>query len=199
MRRNVSNAARGGSLAGLVVALAVFALLAAAAAARLAPAARGPAALAAARDLAARWRSLARAARADGRDRAIVFPLSGGDEPLVEAADGDGDGVGRDDIARGVDAAGPPFTIARDHPGARIGKPRRRLPAVPPSTGFIEPDDPAVRFGPSRMAVVTAEGHATPGSLFVTSGGSVCAVVIHGAALRIRIYCLSAGGAWRRR
>lgn len=171
--------------------LAASSLLFSLAAANLAPSARTRSVDAGARRLAGELRSLALRAVAESRELALVFPAAGADEPLQEAADGDGDGVSRADISSGQDPAARPFTIAAEVPGIRVGRPPwPEVPTPPPGDDRLRPGDPAVRFGRSRMVVFDAEGHATPGSVFVTDGAqSLCAVVVAGPTARVRTWC----------
>jgi len=193
----VSRPARGATLPELLVVLALVGVGAVAGGASLAPAARARAVSGAARALAGRVRLLSLAARADGRDRALVFPaVADGDEPLRVARDGDGDGVSRRDVEDGTDPVEDgPSTLAREFPGVRVGRPPwEGVPDLPPSRRVLGPGDPAVRFGRARMVVLDPEGHATPGSVFLTDGkDALCAVVVTGATARVRAWCFDRG------
>lgn len=193
----------GRTLPEVLAVLAIAGLASLGAGRSLAPVARARSVEGAARSLAARFRLLALAAQSDGRDRAVVFPVEGADEPFRVVRDGDGDGPGRDDVAAGIDpVVDGPLTIAREFPGVRIGRPSwPALPDLPPSRRLLDPRDPAVRFGRARMAVLTREGSATAGSLFVTDGeDALCAVVVTGATARVRTWCFDRGRwAWRLR
>ncbi|MBP7148451.1 MAG: hypothetical protein KBD01_12980 [Acidobacteria bacterium] len=196
-----SHGQEGRTLAELVVALACSALLLGSAAAALAPAGRGRAVDAATRGLATHLRALALEAVTDGRARAIVFPTDA-DEPFAEARDGDGDGLSRRDVQDGIDVRLARYALARDFPDVEIGIPAwPGLRDLPPGGGPLDAGEPAVRFGRARMAVLTPEGHATPGSLFVTDGETaLCALVINGATARVQAWCWDRGAArWRRR
>lgn len=193
---------RGQTLLGALVALAALGLLAGTAAQRLRPAVQGRAVEAAAQSMAARMRTLARLAARDGHARAVVYAAHGDGEPLREAVDADGDGIRRRGVAEGLDPAGPAFRLARDHPGVRLGRPAwPHIRGIPPSGGTIGSDEPAVRFGSARMTVFDPQGHATPGSLFVTDGrDALCAVVVYGATARIQVWCYDrAQREWTRR
>ncbi len=155
---------------------------------------------AAARALAAQMRACRVEAYADGHSRAVVFPLMA-NEPYVIARDGDGDGLRRADLALGIDTRGPASSLARDYPGIRIASPPWPAPALPSGQGVIGLATPALRFGRARLVAFTADGRATPGSLFVTDGRqTLCAVVVTGATARTRVYCLDRRAArWRLR
>jgi len=192
----------GATLPELLVVLAIVGLGALAGSTTLVPAARARAVSGAARAVAGRFRLLSLAARADGRDRALVFPVAAdGDEPLRVARDGDGDGISRRDVGDGTDPVEDgPYTLAREFPGVRVGRPPwEGVPDLPPSRRILGPGDPAVRFGRSRIAALDAEGHATPGSVFLTDGeDALCAVVVSGATARVRAWCFDRGRwAWR--
>ncbi len=183
--------ARGHTVAGIVAALALLLLLGAVAAAGLGPAARSRSVEAAAQAMVTRLRLLSLAARQDGRSRAMVFSAVGNGEPLVEAVDRDGDGLARRGIEDGRDACGTPYRIGRDYPGVSLGRPAwPSIRELPPAGGTIDPRTPPVRFGRSRMVVLDPEGHATPGSVFLTDGrDGLCAVVVHGATARVQAWC----------
>ncbi len=191
---------RGQTLVAVVVTAAGAALLIGIGA-RLMPLARSRSVEAAALGLAAQMRAAGVAARGDGRSRGLVFPLDG-DEPLRWAADGNGNGLRRREIDEKIDAAGPPFRIARDQPGVRIGRPAwTGVPDLPPSTRILSPEEPSVRFGSSRLAVFTALGRASPGSLFLTDGRQgLCAIRVSGPTARLGVWCFDRKAArWRRR
>ncbi len=199
---SVPRGAGGHSLLGALVSIAVLGLLAGSAAERLRPTGRHRAVEAAAQSVAARMRTLARAAARDGRTRALVFAPAGAGEPLREARDAGGDGLRRRGVADGSDPAGPPYRLARDHPGVELGRPSwRRIREIPPARGTIGAAEPAVRFGTARMAVFDPQGHATAGSLFITDGrDALCAVVVYGVTARVQVWCYDrAQGDWARR
>lgn len=194
---------RGASLLEMLPALAVLAILVTCAVAALRPAAGRRSVDAAARSLAGHLRGHAGRALAEGREVALLFPAPGHeDEPLTDAADGASDGVSRADVAAGLDERLATWTLARDFPGVRIGRPPwPSIADVPPSTGRLTPSDPSVRFGASRSVVFDPEGHATPGTVYVTDrDAALCAVVVSGAAARIRVFCYEPStDTWRMR
>lgn len=193
---------RGHTLLGTLLALALSGLLIGLVAVQLRPAAQQRAVEAAAHAIAARMRTLARAAAGDGRARAVVFAANGSGEPLREAVDGDEDGVRRRDVTDGRDPTGAGYRLARDFPGVELGRPRwPGIRELPPARGTIGAAEPAVRFGTARMAVFDPSGHATSGSLFVTDGtDALCAVVVYGVTSRIQVWCYQpTRAAWMRR
>ena len=196
-RRNTE----GRVLVELLALLAGSSLLLLLAAHNLLPSAGRRSVDAAARGLCGRFRALAHRAMAEGRELGLLFPRAG-DEPLREVSDGDGDGLSRSDVEAGRDSAGPAFNLATDFPGVRVGRPPwPSIPEPPPGGDRLRPSDPVVRFGRSRMATFDGEGHANPGSVFVTDGVSaLCAVVVAGPTTRVRTWCYDQqAGSWRRR
>lgn len=182
----------GVGLIDLLIALAVLALLLGLAAGGLGAGVRTRASEMAARHLALEIRRTSLAAVLDGADRGLIFPpLESGDEPLCWAVDGDGDGVRRQDIEDAIDPCSPSFSLARETPQARIGRPDwPRIRKLPPARGWMGSEERSVRFGRSRILTLSAEGTATPGSVFITDGKeSLCAVVVSGPSARVRIWC----------
>ena len=193
---------RGQTALGALIAIAAVGLLAGSAAEQLRPLAHRRSVESAAQSVAARMRTLARAAARDGHARAMVYAADGNGEPVREALDADGDGIRRRSVAEGRDPAGAAYHLARDHPGVRMGRPAwRRIREIPPSHGTIGAEEPPVRFGTARMTVFDPQGHATPGSLFVTDGrDALCAVVVYGVTARVQVWCYDrAQSAWTRR
>lgn len=103
--------------------------------------------------------------------------------------DGDGDGVRRDDIERGVDdelpfAPGPSRLGRAVRPGFPEGPPPRD--PGDPTRRLDRLDDP-LRLGRSDLAVFTSRGTATPGTIYLTDGRHLLAVRILGTTGRIRV------------
>jgi hypothetical protein len=197
----MSGGAEGRTCIELLQAFACAALLFGLAAAALAPAAAGRSTETAARLLAARMARLAVRATATGRETALVFPATA-DEPVRDAWDLDGTGITRAGVDSGGVAGTAAADLARDTPGVRVGRPPwDGIRELPSGSGTIAAGDPAVRFGRTRMVVFDAEGHATPGSVFVTDGRvALCAVVVSGATARTRTWCYDRReGAWHPR
>jgi hypothetical protein len=69
------------------------------------------------------------------------------------------------DISDGVDRqVGPVESLNDQFPGVNFGA-RPGLPSVDP--GSVPPGSDPIRFGSSDMAVFTASGTATPGSVYI--------------------------------
>jgi len=101
--------------------------------------------------------------------------------------DGDWDGVRNDDIARRIDK--PIVTsreVLRGVSRAWIGLPPH--PVADPDTGIpMRPGSSVVRFNRSMLCSFSPSGSGTSGSVFVTDGGEITAVIrVFGATGRIR-------------
>lgn len=101
--------------------------------------------------------------------------------------DGDWDGVRNDDIARRIDR--PIVTsreVLRGVSRAWIGLPPH--PVADPDSGTpMKPGSSAIRFNRSMLCSFSPSGSGTSGSVFVTDGGKVTAVIrVFGGTGRIR-------------
>jgi type II secretory pathway pseudopilin PulG len=193
---------QGNTLVGLLLALALAGLVATLSIYGLRPAASRRGAESCAFALAQEIRAASVLAVASGRDRALLFPDSSADEPLRWIEDLDGDGATRSDALAAIDRSDPPFTLASRVEGCRVGKAAfEPLRELPPSTALLDPATPAVRFGRGRSVVLTHHGTATPGSVMVgDTAHAVCAIVVHGAMARTRVFCWDqASESWNRR
>lgn len=195
------NGERGRSMVEVSVVLALAGLLWAAAPS-LSGSWRQRAVEGATRSLAAQLRRLSLEAVAQGRDHALVFPLDM-DEPALVVVDSGEDGISRAGVSAGADATIEMWKASRDHAGTLVGIPDwDPMPLrAPPSRLRMNRGDPALRFGRARMVTVTAEGHATPGSIYLTDGHQqLCAIVLNGATARTRVWCYRRGDErWERR
>lgn len=101
--------------------------------------------------------------------------------------DGDWDGVRNDDIARRIDK--PIVTsreILRGASRVWIGLPPHPI-ADPDSGALMRPGSSAIRFNRSMLCSFSPAGSGTSGSVFVTDGGKVTAVIrVFGGTGRIR-------------
>jgi len=130
-----------------------------------------------------------------------LFPEADGSAAWVMYRDGDGDGLRSDDIARGRDPqvtgrrtlahlgrgvgfGFPPGVVPRDP-----GDPRRRLTRL---------DDP-IRLNRSDIASFSPLGESTPGSLYLTDGQELLAVVrLYGRTGKVRVLLYDAAAQrWR--
>lgn len=138
---------------------------------------------------AARWRALA-----SGRSTGLVFTLTAnGDLLWTIYGDGDGDGLRRADMDSGVD-----ISLSRERrlsqvaPGVRAGlltgTTLPRVPRLPPQAGWISNPENPVKFGSSRMASFSPQGSASSGSLYLTDGRDMAALVLNGVTGRLRLF-----------
>lgn len=101
---------------------------------------------------------------------AMRFTPAGGSFTYAVYVDGNRDGVRSQDISRGIDRRlGPDEQLRHQFSGVDFGVlpdlPRIDASSAPPGA------DP-VRLGTSNMVVFTAEGTATPGSLYILGRGA---------------------------
>ena len=136
---------------------------------------------------AARWRAMS-----GGRHTGLRFQLeSGGDLMWTMHQDGDGDGLRTADLRDGTDPAVAPSVSLR----ARVRGVRaailtgRRVPRLPPQRGRLPAGDP-VRFGSADLVSFAPAGSATSGSLYLTDGIRMTALVVNGVTGRLRLFRL---------
>lgn len=101
--------------------------------------------------------------------------------------DGDWDGVRNDDIARRIDKPiVTPREVLRGGSRAWIGLPPHSV-ADPDSGAPMRPGSSAIRFNRSMLCSFSPSGSGTSGSVFVTDGGEITAVIrVFGGTGRIR-------------
>jgi hypothetical protein len=112
--------------------------------------------------------------------------------------DGNGNGIltaeilsGKDPLVRGPEG---PETL---HEGIHFGLPDSPIPQVPPGTGPISnPADP-IKFGASDIISFSPTGSISSGTLFLTDGRRVLAVVVYGPTGRIRTMRFDPGEGWQ--
>ncbi len=135
----------------------------------------------------ARLRSEAIASR---RIVAMRLTWSSGRYLYAFYADGDGDGVRREDVASGVDPLiGEARDIVSRYEGVDFGLLDLSIPEVPPGSGALAPFSDPVRFGLSDTISFVPGGTSSSGTLYLSDGRStVVAVVLYGGTGRIRIW-----------
>jgi prepilin-type N-terminal cleavage/methylation domain-containing protein len=108
--------------------------------------------------------------------------------------DGNGNGVRKADILKGVDrlVAGP-FPLDAHAPGVRVGI-NPGVPAIPPEKGVLDTSDP-IRFGVANMLSFSPLGTATPGTFYLAGEASQAAVRVTPGTARVRIL-LCRNGRW---
>ncbi|MFQ5719826.1 MAG: Tfp pilus assembly protein FimT/FimU, partial [Acidobacteriota bacterium] len=137
---------------------------------------------------AARWRAL-------GGGRAAGLKLNSGsaggfDWTLV--SDGDGDGLRTADVSAGIDpAVSRTRYLDAEARGVHLGFfPQAALRRLPPLTGWYPPGSDPLRFGSSDLLSFSPSGGATPGSLYLTDGSRMTAIVVNGVTGRVRMFRL---------
>jgi len=191
---------RGASLAGALVTLTLCGIAATVAAANLASLRRSAALESSCR----RLRTLVVRARtvavASGRVTSLVMTRRPGGWRCYVARDGDGDGVHRRDLARGVDEVVSEVIRIEDRP-AGLGILRGVRIPDPSGRGRLrgDPDDP-VRAGRGDILTFTPWSTATPATIYLTDGRSrMRAVRVFGASARVRVLEWRVGWPrWRR-
>ncbi len=129
----------------------------------------------------------------------LRFVRSGGSWSYSLYRDGNDNGIrtaeilsGRDALVRGPEDPGTRFE------GIRFGLPEGETPQIPPATGPIpSPSDP-IKFGGSDIIGCSPSGSMSSGTLYLTDGRRVLAVVVFGATGRIRTFRFDPGKGWRR-
>ena len=189
----------GMTLVDSVVSLGVVAVLASLAVPFLVTAREESQVMAAARYLAAQaMLARSRAAR-HGAAVGLRFEQDGGGYLYAPYVDGDGDGIRRADVARGVDRRlDPPRRLHEAYPSVRF----ELDPDLPPLTGSSRGGgaDP-IRFGRGDTLSFSPVGTATSGTLYLRGRSGVqCALRVLGTTGRIRTLCYHAGdGEWKER
>jgi len=181
---------RGAALAQLLVVLAVMGLAIGVSLPTVSRAVRGNRLRAATREMVSAFRVARHRAIAESGTRGLVFRREGEDWSFTLHADGDGDGLRKRDVDRGVD---PPLAHSRRlstrHPTVRPGfLPVGRIRRVPPARGFLRNLDDPVRFGNSDLVSFSARGRCSSGTLYLTDGQEgQWAIVLYGVTGRIRV------------
>ncbi len=197
MRRPVCSAA-GFSVAELLVTLAVGAVLLATTVPAVGAGGAAVAARLAARRVASSFREAAAAARV--RQRTLAWEVDNAPLRMRLVEDGDGDGVRRDDVDRGIDpvvSGWRPISDGRVEVEALVGC------SCPDTDGSsqLAPGDSGIRFGASSFVSFAARGTSSSGTLYLTArGGPAVAVRLLGTTGRVRMLEFVAGGAgWTER
>jgi hypothetical protein len=80
-------------------------------------------------------------------------------------------------------------SLERRAPGVRAAVlPGRPVPRLPPQSGLLDrPEDP-VKFGASDLISFSPAGGATAGSLYLSDGVGMVALVVNGITGRLRMF-----------
>jgi len=103
--------------------------------------------------------------------------------------DGGDRGIRSAEIAAGVDTPlTPPREVAARHHGVRIGiAPQGPVPRVPPASGLLQPTDDPIAFGGSDIYSCSPTGETSTGTLYMTDGVDMRAIVAFGPTGRMRL------------
>ncbi|HZI94451.1 MAG TPA: hypothetical protein VFE84_09420 [Patescibacteria group bacterium] len=114
--------------------------------------------------------------------------------------DGGARGIHAAEIANGIDTPlGATFDLGARYPGVRFGIANGgALPRIPPAAGTLSSSDDPIAFGGSDIFSASPTGETSSGSLYMTDGGDMRAVVVFGATGRIRVWSFERStGRWR--
>jgi hypothetical protein len=180
------NGQAGTSLAEMIVVLALLGLAAAIALPNLAETRRKLDLERLARQVAADALRCKMEALTTCRNVGLVFAEVNGRPFYVMVADGNGNGVSRQDFLRNMDKPlHPPVWLEFLSGGVRLGVPREW--AVPDPSGGGTLGDPGLRIGRSGIISFSHTGGATPSSVYFNDGRQcVLAMRVHGGLGRVR-------------
>jgi prepilin-type N-terminal cleavage/methylation domain-containing protein len=132
------------------------------------------------------------------RNVGLVFAEFRGRPYYVMVADGNGNGVSRQEFLRNVDKAlGPRVWLEFLSAGTRLGVPREWRVPDPSGDGTLSEE--GLRVGRAAIISFSRFGHATPSSVYFNDGRErVVAVRVHGGLGRIRTLVWQRGwSGWR--
>jgi Tfp pilus assembly protein FimT len=154
----------------------------------------------AARDMAVELQRARMEAVARGAYTGILFERSAGSDRWRLHQDGGDRGIHTSEIAAGIDAPiGRAYDLGARYQGVRIGiAATPAIPRIPPATGMLSPSDDPIAFGSSDIFSAAPTGETSSGTLYLTDGRDMRAVVVYGATGRIRLWRFDAReGVWR--
>jgi type II secretory pathway pseudopilin PulG len=184
------NREHGFQVADLTVALAVFAVLLLGGAPQLLKLSADLRVRAAASEVVAALRQAQSLAVRQNAEVAVRFAAEGrGYYTFTLYRDGDGDGVTNADIRSGVDRQVAPAGRLENLGGdVRFGIPDRQVRDPGDPESLLDRLDDPIRFNSSDLASFGPLGTATPGSVYLTDGGSHLVVVrVFGRTGKIRV------------
>lgn len=185
---------RGYSLPEMLVALAVFCVMAAMGSALFRPWMAEFHLLGAGRAFRSEFRKARSLAIASGEYTAIRFEDGPDGTRYAVYRDGNKNGVRSADIRRGVDRlVSGPFPLTAGAPRVFVGF-NPGVPAPPPEHGVLSGDP--IRFGRANMVSFSPLGTATPGTFYLAGDVAQAAVRVTGGSARVRLM-IWRGGSWR--
>jgi prepilin-type N-terminal cleavage/methylation domain-containing protein len=139
-----------------------------------------------------RWRSVSR-----GRALGWQFREDAAGPYWVEVRDGNGNGLRSAEIRAGIDTvSSPPRRLEHRFERVRPGfPPLARVPRIPPATGALDRLDDPVRFGRGDLISFAPSGSSSSGTLYLSDGAALYAVVLFGPTSRTRVWRYDAGAA----
>jgi hypothetical protein len=104
--------------------------------------------------------------------------------------DGGDRGIRSAEISSGADTPlGPASEMAARYPGVRLGiEAPAPIPRIPPSAGILTSGDDPIAFSGSDIFSASPTGETSGGTLYLTDGQDMRAVVAFGPTGRIRIW-----------
>jgi prepilin-type N-terminal cleavage/methylation domain-containing protein len=181
---------RGVTLPELLVVLVLGALLFLASAPALATLRSAGRTSAAAHELAItleglRWKSVA-----TGASHGLAFASDARGWSYRIVRDGNGNGLRTTEIARGTDPTLVASVRLEDRLSpVRLGFPRATsIAEIPPRTGTIADLSDPISFGRSDLVSFSPAGTSSSGTLYVTDGVELCAIVLFGPTSRLRVW-----------
>ncbi len=132
-----------------------------------------------------RWRSVAA-----GRSHGLWFSADARGWTWRVVRDGNGNGLLTAELRDGTDGilSGPHRLEDRLAP-TRLGLPAGgSIPEIPPRRGTIAGSADPVQFGRSDLVAFSPQGTASSGTLYVTDGHELFAIVLFGATARVRVW-----------
>jgi prepilin-type N-terminal cleavage/methylation domain-containing protein len=190
--------ARGFSLVEALIGLAILGILLAFTVPLLAETVARERLHAASLEMALQLRALRQRAVSEGCCLGLRFVAAGSSWSYTLYRDGNGNGIRTADILSGRDRRieGPDDPATRFE-GIRIGLPETPVPQIPPGSGSIaSPGDP-VKFGNTNLVSFSPSGSVSGGTLYLTDGTRVAAVVVYGPTGRIRLHRYDSENGWR--
>jgi len=145
---------------------------------------------AAARQIAVSFQALRWTSAAKGRAHGWQFKRDGAGWHWFEVQDGNGNGLRTAEIRAGTDRVlSGPHRLEWWIEGVRPGYPvNASPPAIPPGSGPIPRLDDPVKFGRSDIISFSPSGSASSGTIYLSDGESLYAVVLYGPTARTRVW-----------
>jgi len=193
--------ARGLTLAELMAALALTAIILLMALPTLASMRTEGRVAAGAREIAMSFHALRWKSVAQNRNHGLLFERLEDGWVWFEVRDGNGNGLRSAELRSGIDEtlSGPHRLGDRDGLIGLGFPPADRLPEIPPRSGAIEALHDPVKFGRSDLVSFSPLGSASSGTVYLTDGRyKLYAVVLFGPTARVRVWRLDIReGVWK--